>query len=124
MILGTKSILLAALALLVSGSLVVFGVDGADAALGCLAGGLVATLNFWLWDHGMRRLVDVVLNGGSNARAAIFVFLKMGGLVLAIFGLVATFPLYAVLVGVSVVAAAILFNTMLVGTGHAALEEA
>jgi hypothetical protein len=124
MTIGTKSILLAAMVLLLLGSSVMLAVNGIFAAQGCLAGGVFAILNFWLWDYGMRRLVNVVVNGGSTASAPAFVLLKMGGLVLSIFGLVATFPLYAVLVGVSVVVAAILLNSMLVGTGHAALEEA
>lgn len=124
MILGTKSILLVALVLLLTGSGILLSVDGSVAALGCFAAGLVAILNFWMWHQGMRRLVDLVVNGGSGASAPAFVVVKMGGLVLAVFGLVATFPIYAVLFGVSVVVAAILLNTMLVGTGHAVLEEA
>jgi hypothetical protein len=124
MILSPKTILLGALVLLLVGSAALVGLDGSAAGLGCLAAGSVAMLNFWMWELALRRLVDGAVRGGGAGGATGFVVVKMGGLVLAVFGLVAVFPLHSVLLGVSVVVAAILLNAALVGTGHAVLEEA
>lgn len=110
-----KTLALGSLALLVPTTALGLAVGGERWAVGVLLTGLVMVANLLLWARGVRSMIDATVADRVAFGSAGFIVVKMVGLLLAVGGLLTLYPAGAVLLGSSVVVAAILFTGVAAG---------
>lgn len=112
MIVSLRSLSRSAALVLVLMSAVGAGIGGIDFAAGVAVSGAVVVVNLGIWGFVVRGLLRAVVSGQSAVLPALTHVIKFGLLCLSFWWLGSHFPLEAVVMGSSVVVAAIMLHAI------------